>query len=269
MIFLYVIRGITKIVVILSKINKNCMRQWIMIIGYGLLVACNNGKKNPPPVVENAKVDSPSPGAGTSTSPHPLTGNWVGMLGENKLNVQLLRINGTTVEGRSVAAGNFRTLAGKITETGDAYTLHLEEPGDDKYDGVFDISVKKNGMVFAGEWVPFDKKLQSKPFTLAKRDYVYKPDAGLYPDASSKLLKEDDLLELVKEDLRVMRNSIYARHGYSFKMKDMRSLFDKEDWYMPMNTDVRGELTAIEKKNEALIKRYEKYAAEFYDDFGR
>jgi hypothetical protein len=52
-------------------------------------------------------------------------------------------------------------------------------------------------------------------------------------------------------------------------MKDIRGEFDHEDWYVPVSTDVRNDLTAIEKKNEALIKRYEKYAAEYYDDFGR
>ena len=33
--------------------------------------------------------------------------------------------------------------------------------------------------------------------------------------------------------------------------------------------DIRGRLTDIEKKNIALIKRYEKYAEVYGDEFGR
>ena len=70
-------------------------------------------------------------------------------------------------------------------------------------------------------------------------------------------------------DLRIMRNEIYARRGYSFKLADMREYFDKLDWYMPMAVDITTKLTHVEKENAALIKRYEKYTEEHYDDFGR
>lgn len=66
-----------------------------------------------------------------------------------------------------------------------------------------------------------------------------------------------------------MRNEIYARHGYSFKLADMREYFDKLDWYMPMAVDITAKLTKVEEKNAELIRRYEKYSGEFYDGFGR
>ena len=49
----------------------------------------------------------------------------------------------------------------------------------------------------------------------------------------------------------------------------MRTAFEDLDWYIPDNTDVRAKLTALEKKNIELIKRYEKYAEDHGDDFGR
>ena len=70
-------------------------------------------------------------------------------------------------------------------------------------------------------------------------------------------------------ELRIMRNEMYARHGYSFKLKDMQQYFDQQDWYMPVSTDVTGDLTKLEQKNEAMIKRYEDYTATHYDVFGR
>jgi hypothetical protein len=66
-----------------------------------------------------------------------------------------------------------------------------------------------------------------------------------------------------------MRNEIYARHGYSFKMKEVRRYFDQQDWYMPISTDVRTQLSTVEVKNEKIIKNFEKYAEESYDDYGR
>jgi hypothetical protein len=38
---------------------------------------------------------------------------------------------------------------------------------------------------------------------------------------------------------------------------------------MPISTDVRNKLTALEKQNEKTIKHFEQYAEEASDDFGR
>lgn len=38
---------------------------------------------------------------------------------------------------------------------------------------------------------------------------------------------------LTKEDLRVLRNTIYAQHGYRFADKDLQELFSQFDWYIP------------------------------------
>jgi hypothetical protein len=89
-------------------------------------------------------------------------------------------------------------------------------------------------------------------------------------NASEVLLKSKDVENMYRADLEVMRNAIYARHGYSFKNPRMRILFDSYvPWYMPLSTDVTGLLTDVEKKNIELIKRYEKHATKYYDVFGR
>jgi YARHG domain len=103
---------------------------------------------------------------------------------------------------------------------------------------------------------------------LTRKNFAYNTQAGKYPESSARLLTSDDVNNLYKEDLRRMRNEIYARHGYAFKLREVRGWFDEEDWYMPISTDVRNKLTSIEKQNEQLIKHFEKYA-DTYDDFGR
>jgi hypothetical protein len=49
----------------------------------------------------------------------------------------------------------------------------------------------------------------------------------------------------------------------------MRAHFENLDWYMVVSQDITDNLTEREKKNAALIKRYEKYGEEYYDSFGR
>jgi len=89
-------------------------------------------------------------------------------------------------------------------------------------------------------------------------------------NASNTELTNADLENLYKGDLEIIRNAIYARHGYSFKNRRMRYFFDSRiDWYIPISTDIRSELTDLEKKNIELIKRYEQHAEKYYDYFGR
>ena len=88
-------------------------------------------------------------------------------------------------------------------------------------------------------------------------------------NASSIILKEKFVANLSKGDLSIIRNTIYARHGYSFKYMPLRVFFDKQSWYMPISNDIRGSLTEIEKQNITLLLKYEKVAKEYYDYFGR
>lgn len=88
-------------------------------------------------------------------------------------------------------------------------------------------------------------------------------------NASNTLLTENDVANLNKGDLLIIRNTIYARHGYSFKSRPLRVFFDNESWYMPLNTDIKNAFTDIEKKNIVLLLKYEKIAKEYYDYFGR
>jgi len=80
---------------------------------------------------------------------------------------------------------------------------------------------------------------------------------GKYPQASKRLLTSTDLQGLSKEELRIMRNEIFARYGYIFKTSDMKSYFSQQYWYHERYIDVSSQLTDIEHKNIALIKRYE------------
>lgn len=80
---------------------------------------------------------------------------------------------------------------------------------------------------------------------------------GKFPEGSERVLSPDDLSGLSKWDLKIMRNEIFARHGFIFKTNDMRTYFAAQPWYQGTNDDVNNMLSDIETRNVALIKRFE------------
>lgn len=67
-----------------------------------------------------------------------------------------------------------------------------------------------------------------------------------------------DLTGCPKAELRLMRNTIYARHGYMFQSADLQEYFSQFDWYEPrLNVVTENDMSEIERKNVALIKRFE------------
>jgi hypothetical protein len=106
-------------------------------------------------------------------------------------------------------------------------------------------------------------------YEYTEKMYRAASDAVVSINASTKELKEFDLKNLKKLDLEIIRNTIYARHGFTFGKKSVRQFFDFVEWYVPISENVESQLTTIEVKNIALLKRFEKYAEDNYDTFGR
>lgn len=85
----------------------------------------------------------------------------------------------------------------------------------------------------------------------------------------TQILKNELVENLTKGDIYILRNLIFAGHGFTFRDKKLRSYFDRHSWYMPIYSDVRKDLTKIEKNNIDILLRYEQNAKEYYDVFGR
>jgi hypothetical protein len=205
-----------------------------------------------------------------NASENPLFGYWVGSFGKNKINIAIARIAGDSVFGHSVCAGNFRAIKGTITQSSDnVYDVKMREPGDDQYDGAFEFRIDLEKNELSGSWKPFKKTVGAKTYTLVKRDFVYDPEMGDHPEASMGYLEVPNVENLLPEELEMIRNEIYARHGYSFTNIKIRRTFDEKDWYIPMAIDIRDQLTDIEAHNIDLLLNYEDYYDEYYNDYGR
>lgn len=59
------------------------------------------------------------------------------------------------------------------------------------------------------------------------------------------------------EELRLMRNYIFARRGYIFESEDLKEYFERFSWYVPLYYDVTPRLSDIEKYNINFIKEFE------------
>jgi len=83
---------------------------------------------------------------------------------------------------------------------------------------------------------------------------------GRYPEASMKYLKYIDVKGKSAWELKIMRNEIFARHGYIFKTSNMKKHFSQQAWYKPIYEDssyVYKMFSDIEKSNVNFIKKYE------------
>lgn len=219
-------------------------------------------------------------------------------------------INDTLITGHSVVAGNLRPFSGSVFVGEHAWSIDVKEPGNDKYDGQFRMELKENklsgkwhandsklkvpvrefnlesktfnydpNLTVDTEWIPLYEHGKTKPDIYIDEetgeeeryeDLVETLTEASMINASIKELKKQDLENLYKTDMEIIRNAIYARHGYSFKNRKIRHIFDSYvEWYIPFSIDVSEELTDLEIKNIELIKRYEKHAETYYDSFGR
>lgn len=82
-------------------------------------------------------------------------------------------------------------------------------------------------------------------------------EAKLREKLSTEVLPDEMLGDLFIEDLRILRNEIYARHGRVFKDAELQKYFESQTWYQPNPEFKDEELTEIEFQNLAKIKTAE------------
>lgn len=93
-----------------------------------------------------------------------------------------------------------------------------------------------------------------------KEGVKYNPDEFILPLSGTVEIKEEYLLNLSSDDLRIARNEIYARHGRKFEDALLQNYFDSCSWYE--GTVSSGEfdeavLSQIEKDNLKVIQKAE------------
>ena len=168
-------------------------------------------------------------------------------------------LNGTWFANNKKQAVTQRTF--KLKKQSFEYNPNLMLPEDEAY---IDYYSEKIDTI-----VETQTDSTSVPETYYQETYRSAGDVITKINSSTKKLTENDLKNLKKLELEILRNTIYARHGYTFKKKSYRQFFDSVEWYIPVSENVDAKLTALEKANIKLLERFEQYAEDNYDSFGR
>lgn len=97
------------------------------------------------------------------------------------------------------------------------------------------------------------KKIKS----LGKLTKYFSTDMERYPFTSTQIVTDELLEKTSKADLKIMRNEIFARHGYIFTTEAMKKHFEAQTWYKPTSNNVDELLNEVEKINIDRIKKAE------------
>ncbi|WP_435524421.1 YARHG domain-containing protein [Chryseobacterium indoltheticum] len=102
-----------------------------------------------------------------------------------RLSLKINRITQDSVYGQSIVNGTQRPFRGVFNEGTQSFVL--DEPGNDKTDGRFEIKLKNDSIT--GKWTAFNKsavKAPLKNLKLIKKEFVYNPNFML--DENSDLI---------------------------------------------------------------------------------
>ena len=198
------------------------------------------------------------------TAANQLIGEWTGQFGQKQIHVVIESIDNSTANGYNILNGKRRPISGTVIKSDNSFTCELREPGDDKWDGIFNLSI--SGGKAEGTWKSYNGKV-IRAFILKKAILGISHPAeysnsgsfpGSFPMGSERQLTFNDISGLSKSNLRLLRNEIYARHGYIFNSKDLKDYFSSQNWYQARYGDVSSMLSNIELKNIELIKSVER-----------
>lgn len=85
----------------------------------------------------------------------------------------------------------------------------------------------------------------------------------IFPNSDKEYLTDADVSGLSKEQLRIARNEIMARHGRIFDSQDLKDYFGSKSWYngtispSEFDANLSSRLSAVEIANIDMIKKYE------------
>ncbi|MGI8787758.1 MAG: YARHG domain-containing protein [Pyrinomonadaceae bacterium] len=95
-------------------------------------------------------------------------------------------------------------------------------------------------------------------------------EAKMREKLTTEVLPPDAVEGLFAEDLRIMRNEIFAKHGRIFKKPELQKYFEAQAWYKPdpefTDDKVPTLLSTVEFKNLAAIKTAEDEAVSKFSE---
>lgn len=97
-----------------------------------------------------------------------LKGMYAGDFGGSEIRIILNYVSGTNVIGYNIHKGLQRNINGKLRKSGDSIIMSLPEPGDHKFDGVFELTFLGIDKKPRANWTSNSGKIPAKNFNLKK-----------------------------------------------------------------------------------------------------
>jgi hypothetical protein len=104
----------------------------------------------------------------------------------------------------------------------------------------------------------FEKANMAALDAMEKKQRGLRVSIGEMDQYRNKLIEPHMLQGVSLWELRILRNEIYARHGYKFGVAWLSQYFDEEPWYTPRDDFKESDITLIEDKNLKVIVAQEK-----------
>lgn len=131
--------------------------------------------------------------------------------------------------------------------------------------------VKPNYLIVAGAFLALflivgflaQSIFSSSEETLLPGPWPHKP--SLYPAVSQQMLTFADIEALSANELRMLRNEVFARRGWVFDDPGLRAHFESQPWYQPRhnNEAVAQSLSPVEQANTQFLRAVENGFAGF------
>lgn len=114
------------------------------------------------PVAEKASIEFNNENLDT------LTGVYFGNFGGSDIRIVLTHVGKSHVVGYNLLKGLRRNISGTYVKQGDTVQMTLAEPGDNEYDGVFEMEIYLDKFNGKGKWKANSEKISNKSFTFDK-----------------------------------------------------------------------------------------------------
>lgn len=151
-------------------------------------------------------------------------------------------VNDTENKGDFLSDANSTSHREENTET----TVENKESSENLKESS-ETNTNSNAII-AKSFTSDDFKNKSKPQKPADGDYLF--------DTDKRCLEDAELLEKTLEEINLIKNEIYARHGYIFKNAKLRKYFEAKDWYNPDPHFSPAEFNEYERENILILSKY-------------
>ena len=142
----------------------------LLVFVLAILASCNNNKTEEAPVVVKGKTLVTLP-----VSPAKVKGTYIGEFKGSPIAITLNYVSDNHASGYNVHKGLTRNISGMIEATEKGLHLELTEPGNNQYDGKFDLIIDTINWTGKGTWKPF-KKGEEASFSFKKQEAASEED---------------------------------------------------------------------------------------------